>query len=108
MVNYSVMILSADYWLKSEYEKDLIIHDNAVQSVVQARMQELTNFKINKIYGLMMPPFDNGKENKDEIERAKGDVLTHRFPLFHRCNRCDVLCEQRNHRNKLDANINTP
>ena len=93
MVNYSVMILSADYWLKSEYEKDLIIHDNAVQSVVQARMQELTNFKINKIYGLMMPPFDNGKENKDETERAKGDVLTHRFPLFHRCNRCDVLCE---------------
>ena len=21
----------------------------------------------------MMPPFDNGKENKDETERAKGD-----------------------------------
>ena len=33
---------------------------------------ELTNFKINKIYGLMMPPFDNGKENKDETERARG------------------------------------
>ena len=45
-------------------------------------MQELTNFKINKIYGLMMPPFDNGKENKDETERAKGGCINTPFSTF--------------------------
>jgi hypothetical protein len=90
MVNYSVIILSADYWLKSKHAQDLIIHDNAVQAVVQARIQELTDFKIRYIKGLMMPPFD--PEDQDETERASGYVLAHRFPLFHRCNRCGVLC----------------
>ena len=56
MVNYSVIILSADYWLKSKHAKDLIITDNAVQAVVQARIQELSDFKIRYIKGLMMPP----------------------------------------------------
>ena len=90
MVNYSVIILSADYWLKNKYAHDLIINDNAVQAVVQARIQELSDFKIKYIKGLMMPPFD--PEAQDETERASGYVLAHRFPLFHRCNRCGVLC----------------
>ena len=90
MVNFSVIILSADYWLKGDHDKDLVIIDNAVKNVVQARMRELTDFKIPNIFGLMMPPFD--PESADETERATGYVLSHRFPLFHRCGRCGVLC----------------
>ena len=45
MVNYSVIILSADYWLKSKHAKDLIITDNAVQAVVQARTKNYLTLK---------------------------------------------------------------
>ena len=102
MVNYSVIILSADYWLKSKHAKDLIITDNAVQAVVQARIQELSDFKIRYIKGLMMPPFD--PEDQDETERASGYVLAHRFPLFHRCNRCGVLCRLKKSSDQVTCN----
>ena len=75
MVNYSVIILSADYWLKSKHAQDLIIHDNAVQAVVQARIQELTDFKIRYIKGLMMPPFDPEDQAPPLNRRIEGSSV---------------------------------
>ena len=94
LVDYSVIIASADQWLSRKFDPELVIDDIEIKQVVQKRMQELTSHKIPYIYGLMMPPLS--REDSDEHETAKGSVKAFRFPIFHRCSRCKVLCRLKN------------
>lgn len=94
LVDYSVIIASADQWLSKRFDPELVIDDIEIKQVVQKRMQELTNHKIAYIYGLMMPPLS--REDSDEHETATGSVKAFRFPIFHRCSRCKVLCRLKN------------
>ena len=94
LVDYSVIIASADQWLSRKFDPELVIDDIEIKQVVQKRMQELTSHKISNIYGLMMPPLS--REDSDEHETAKGSVKAFRFPIFHRCSRCKVLCRLKN------------
>lgn len=94
LVDYSVVIASADQWLLSKYDPELVIVDIEIKQVVQKRLAELTNNQIPFITGLMMPPLSH--EDADEHETAKGSVKAFRFPIYHRCSRCKVLCRLNN------------
>ena len=94
LVDYSVVIASADQWLNQRFAPDLVINDIEIKEVVQKRLKELTDFNIPFIYGLMMPPYS--RDDSDEHETAIGSVRAYRFPIYHRCSRCRVLCRLKN------------
>lgn len=96
LVDYSVVILSADLWLHSNFQEELLIQDLEILEVVKKRMQTLTDFKVPSVRGLMLPPYDSTDKSNAEHGLALGNVEAYRFPLFHRCSRCMVLCKLSN------------
>ena len=107
LVDYSVVILSADLWLHSNFKEELLIQDLEILEVVKKRMQTLTDFKVPSVLGLMLPPYDSTDKSNAEHGLALGNVEAYRFPLFHRCSRCRVLvklintCDQTSCREEL-------
>lgn len=105
LVDFSVVIASADEWLEGkgkDYKKTLVINDIEVKQLVEKRLKELTNFNIPYIKGLMMPPISD--QDGHEHDAAIGDVLAYRFPRFHRCSRCKVLCRLNKNSNQKYCN----
>ena len=104
LVDYSVVIASADQWLDQKFAPDLVINDIEIKEVVQKRLQELTGFDIPYIFGLMMPPYS--RDGSNEHETAIGSVRAFRFPIYHRCSRCRVLCRLKNSSNETRCSHN--
>ena len=82
LVDYAVMVVNADYWLKPQYA-DLIIQDLRIQFLIESTIRELSEYRIKNIRGLMMPPIDESKFSASS--KSLGSIGAIRFPMYHRC-----------------------
>ena len=101
LVDYAVMVVNADYWLKPQYA-DLIIQDLRIQFLIESTIRELSEYRIKNIRGLMMPPIDESKFSASS--KSLGSIGAIRFPMYHRCSKCKVLCKLKPHSTDTKCN----
>lgn len=98
---FSVVISCASTWLfdTNETRTVLEISEKEIKKIVEAKLAEKTqnspqSEKIFKIKGLMRPPIDNdGPGGGIAKTRSSLPIKATRFPRYHRCTRCEVLCK---------------
>ena len=97
LLQFPVMIQTSSRWLEDKEEfEPLKIHDLSIHELIEKKLQLLTKsstVQITKIKGLMRPPPEATELNNGLGPIASKVINAIRFPAYHRCFKCNTLCE---------------